>query len=65
MLIDNAQTSHTGLQDKVAVVTGARQGIGRETARILSHLGAAVVIAKINEATGRATEKEIRALRGA
>lgn len=61
MLIDNAQTSLTALQDKVAVVTGAGQGIGRETARILGHLGAAVVIAEVNEATGRATEAEIRA----
>lgn len=64
MLIDNAQTSHAVLRDKVAVVTGAGQGIGRETARTLSHLGAAVVIAEINEATGRATEEVIRAAGG-
>lgn len=61
MLIDNAKISRTALQNKVAVVTGAGQGIGRETARILTHLGAAVVIAEINETTGQATEQIIRA----
>jgi NAD(P)-dependent dehydrogenase (short-subunit alcohol dehydrogenase family) len=44
----------------VAVVTGAGQGIGHETARILAHLGAAVVIAEINETTGKAVEELIR-----
>ncbi len=61
MLIDYAQISRTALQNKVAVVTGAGQGIGHETARILAHLGAAVVIAEINAATGCATEESIRA----
>jgi NAD(P)-dependent dehydrogenase (short-subunit alcohol dehydrogenase family) len=60
MLIDYSQISSTALQNKVAVVTGAGQGIGRETARILAHLGACVVIAEINEQTGRATEETIR-----
>lgn len=61
MQIDDAQISRAALQDKVAVVTGAGQGIGRETARIMAHLGASVVIAEINAATGRATEETIRA----
>jgi NAD(P)-dependent dehydrogenase (short-subunit alcohol dehydrogenase family) len=61
MLIDYAQTSRAALQNKVAVVTGAGQGIGRETARILAHLGASVVIAEINAATGYTTEETIRA----
>lgn len=60
MLIDFAQISRTALQNKVAVVTGAGQGIGRETARILAHLGASVVIAEINATTGSATEEMIR-----
>ena len=37
------------LQGHIAVVTGAGQGIGRETARALAYLGASVVIAEINE----------------
>jgi NAD(P)-dependent dehydrogenase (short-subunit alcohol dehydrogenase family) len=61
MLIDHAQISLTALQNKVAVVTGAGQGIGGETARILAHLGASVVIAEINQATGGSTEETIRA----
>lgn len=61
MLMDKAQLSRTTLQNKVAVVTGAGQGIGHETARILAHLGAAVVIAEINKTTGHTTEERIRA----
>jgi 3-oxoacyl-[acyl-carrier protein] reductase len=37
------------LQDKVAVVTGASQGIGRETALALAEAGAKVVVAARNE----------------
>lgn len=46
------------LQGKVAVVTGAGRGIGRETARILAYLGASVVIAEISD-EGRNTEQAI------
>jgi 3-oxoacyl-[acyl-carrier protein] reductase len=37
------------LKDKVAVVTGASQGIGRETALALAEVGAKVVVAARNE----------------
>ncbi len=59
MLIDQTNVNHTALRDQVAIVTGAGQGIGKEAARILAHLGACVVIAEMND-TGRATEELIR-----
>src|SRR5258707_12499918 len=37
------------LKDKVAVVTGASQGIGRDTARALAEAGAKVAVAARNE----------------
>jgi len=42
--------SHTSLIGKVAVVTGAGRGIGKELARALAWLGAKVVIAEIADA---------------
>ena len=60
MIIDNADLNRTELQGRVAVVTGAGRGIGKETARILAYLRASVVIAEIND-TGRETEQMIRA----
>ncbi|BBZ75124.1 3-oxoacyl-[acyl-carrier-protein] reductase [Mycolicibacterium anyangense] len=46
------------LHDKVAVVTGAAQGIGLEIARTLHHHGARVVLADLDEeATVRAAEQ--------
>lgn len=60
MMIDNAPIDRTALQGKVAIVTGAGQGIGREAARVLAHLGANVVIAEINEAAGHETERFIQ-----
>ncbi|HYF94651.1 MAG TPA: SDR family NAD(P)-dependent oxidoreductase [Symbiobacteriaceae bacterium] len=43
------------LSGQVAVITGAGQGIGREAAAALAALGAKVVVADINEETGRET----------
>ena len=60
MLIDKSPVKKDALKDSVAVVTGAGQGIGLATARVLAHLGAAVVIAEINE-TGLETEQRVRA----
>src|SRR3990172_5413351 len=46
-------------KDKVAIVTGAGSGMGREEAMVLAREGAAVVIAEINEANGQKVAKEI------
>lgn len=46
-------------QGKVAVVTGANSGIGKETARALAHAGATVVITTRDEAKGRAAMEEV------
>jgi NAD(P)-dependent dehydrogenase (short-subunit alcohol dehydrogenase family) len=63
MLIANATTSRTILQGQVAVVTGAGQGIGKETARALAYLGASVAIAELNE-SGLETEHLIKSESG-
>ncbi len=52
------------LDGRVAVVTGAGQGMGKEIARVLAGLGAAVVVAEINPATGEKAAAEIRAAGG-
>ena len=46
-------------QDKVAIVTGAGQGIGEDYARALSAEGARVVVADINEEQGQRVAKEL------
>jgi NAD(P)-dependent dehydrogenase (short-subunit alcohol dehydrogenase family) len=51
-------------QDKVAVVTGAAQGIGEAYARALAAEGAAVVVADVNEESGSRVAKEIEASSG-
>ncbi|HKM54177.1 MAG TPA: SDR family NAD(P)-dependent oxidoreductase [Isosphaeraceae bacterium] len=48
-------------QDKVALVTGANKGIGLETARGLSELGIAIVIASRDEAKGRTAAETLKA----
>ena len=49
------------LNDKVAVVTGAAQGIGRAIAETLAQRGAHVVVADLNVEKAEATAKEIAA----
>jgi 3-oxoacyl-[acyl-carrier protein] reductase len=50
------------LRDKVAIVTGASQGIGRDTALALAEAGAKVAVAARNEEKLAALVKEIVAL---
>jgi NAD(P)-dependent dehydrogenase (short-subunit alcohol dehydrogenase family) len=50
--------------DKVAIVTGAAQGIGEAYARALAGEGASVVVADLNEDSGNRVAKEIEATGG-
>ena len=52
------------LEDRVAIITGAGQGIGRVDAQRLVAEGARVVVAELNEAKGKAVAEELLA-RGA
>ena len=47
------------LKDKIVVVTGAAQGIGKSIAQVLVDKGAYVIVADINEEKGKQTEKEL------
>jgi NAD(P)-dependent dehydrogenase (short-subunit alcohol dehydrogenase family) len=47
------------LKDKVAIITGAGQGIGAATARCFAAEGARVVVAEINSETGEAMAAEL------
>lgn len=52
------------LQDKVALITGAGNGIGRETALLFAREGAAVVVADVNDSAGEQTTADIVAAGG-
>ncbi len=52
------------LQDRVAIITGGGQGIGKATAMRFVEEGAKVVVAEINEPAGKATVDEIQSAGG-
>jgi NAD(P)-dependent dehydrogenase (short-subunit alcohol dehydrogenase family) len=52
------------LRDKIAIVTGAGQGIGEATARAFASEGAAIVVAERNAETGAAVARGIEARGG-
>ncbi len=52
------------LQDRVAIITGAAQGIGRACARAFAAEGAKVVASDVNEAGGAALARDIAAAGG-
>jgi NAD(P)-dependent dehydrogenase (short-subunit alcohol dehydrogenase family) len=52
------------LKDKVAIITGAGQGIGRAYARRFVAEGARVVVAEVHEDNGRRVEAELREMGG-
>ena len=47
------------LRDKVAIITGAGSGIGRESALLFAREGARVLVAEVNDSAGQAVVSEI------
>ncbi|MDR4889535.1 SDR family oxidoreductase [Fredinandcohnia sp. QZ13] len=52
------------LENKVALITGAGSGIGKETAHLFAKEGATVIVADVNESGGRETVSEIESNQG-
>ncbi len=52
------------LKDRVAIVTGAGQGIGEAAARLMAEEGAKVIVSDVNEQTGAAVADSIRSAGG-
>jgi NAD(P)-dependent dehydrogenase (short-subunit alcohol dehydrogenase family) len=52
------------LENKVAIITGAGSGIGREAALLFAREGARVVVAEMNQETGEKAASEIQAAGG-
>lgn len=52
------------LQDKVVIITGASNGIGRETALLFAAEGASVVVADVDDTRGEQTAQDVQAVGG-
>src|SRR6185369_15072402 len=52
------------LKDKVALITGAGSGIGRETSLLFASEGAKIVVVDINDAGGQETVSQVEAQGG-
>lgn len=52
------------LEGKVALITGAGSGIGRESAMLFAREGAAIVVADVNNAAGEETVEKVKAVGG-
>lgn len=59
LLISQGNLPRDSLKGKVAVVTGAACGVGYEVARALMWLGAKVVVADVDEESGRAAVENL------
>jgi NAD(P)-dependent dehydrogenase (short-subunit alcohol dehydrogenase family) len=53
-----------GLKDRVVIITGAGQGIGRVFAKVFARAGSRTVIAEVNEKTAASVSAEIMAAGG-